>query len=275
MRLAALLMTLLTALAGTAAADDRGHGDPVDGRAGDRADSRVADGRVVDGRVVGGERVPIAAHPWVVYLTDAGGFQFCGGTLVAPTKVVTAAHCVNGRTPRNTRVVAGREDKRSGDGVVARLSRIWVHPDYVTADQGDDIAVLTLRTPVDYTPLPLAGPSDEALYQPGTNGWVLGWGRTSEQGPSSRYLLRATVPVMADQDCRAAYLQFDPAEMTCAGYPEGGVDTCQGDSGGPFVAGGKLIGVTSWGEGCARPGKPGIYTEVKAYSAELQEQLAG
>jgi secreted trypsin-like serine protease len=255
MRLAALLMTMLMALAGTATADD------------------TAVGRVVDDRVVGGERVSIAEHPWVVYLADSGGYQFCGGTLVAPTKVVTAAHCAAGRTPRNTRVVVGREDKNSDQGRVVRVTDIWVHSDYLTADQGADVAVLTLRDAMAERPLPLAGPQDESLYAPGTPGRVLGWGRTSEQGAVSRYLLGATVPVMADADCADVYLQYDPAEMTCAGYPEGGVDTCQGDSGGPFVAGGKLIGITSWGEGCARRNRPGIYTRVLAYADAIEAQL--
>ncbi|MFI9009578.1 S1 family peptidase [Actinosynnema sp. NPDC053489] len=250
MRLAGLLMALVVALAGTASAD-------------------------VDERVVGGERVSIADHPWVVYLTDAAGNQFCGGTLVAPTKVVTAAHCATSRTPRNTRVVLGREDRQAADGVVSRLTGIWVHPDYVSADQGADVAVLTLRSAVNYRPLPLARPSDGALYEPGTNGLVLGWGRTSEQGSSSRYLMGATVPVMDDGYCESAYPQYDPDEMTCGGYPGGGVDTCQGDSGGPFVAGGKLIGITSWGEGCAREGRPGVYSEVKRYADVIQQQLAG
>ncbi|MCE6999814.1 serine protease [Saccharothrix sp. S26] len=249
MRLAGLLMTLLIALAGTATAAD------------------------VDERVVGGHRVSISDHPWVVYVTDSSGNQFCGGTLVAPTKVVTAAHCATTRTPRNTRVVLGREDRQSSGGVVARLTDIWVHPDYVSADQGEDVAVLTLRSAVSYTPLPLAHPDDAALYEPGTEGLVLGWGRTSEQGASSRYLLAATVPVMDDAHCEDAYPQFDPDEMTCAGYPDGGVDTCQGDSGGPFVAGGKLIGITSWGEGCARAGRPGVYAEVKRYADVLEAQL--
>jgi trypsin len=248
MRLAALLMTLLMALAGTATAD-------------------------VDERVVGGERASITDHPWVVYLTDSSGNQFCGGTLAAPTKVVTAAHCATSRTPRNTRVVLGREDRQGTAGVVSRVTDIWVHPGYVSADQGEDVAVLTLRAPVSYTPLPLAQPADEGLYEPGTSGLVLGWGRTSEQGSASRYLMGATVPVMDDEHCRNAYPQYDPDEMVCAGYPQGGVDTCQGDSGGPYVAGGKLIGITSWGEGCAREGKPGVYSEVKKYADVLEEQL--
>ncbi|MFE2754968.1 S1 family peptidase [Actinosynnema sp. NPDC059335] len=252
MRLAALLMTLLMALAGTAAAEER----------------------VADERVVGGHRVSIAEYPWVVYLADSSGNQFCGGTLVAPAKVVTAAHCATARTPRNTRVVAGREDRRGGDGQVVRVDGIWIHPDYSTAEAGADVAVLTLRSSVDGTPLPLAHRSDGALYEPGTEGLVLGWGRTSEQGPLSRYLLGATVPVLDRDYCADAYPQYDPVAMTCAGYPQGGVDTCQGDSGGPLMAGGKLIGITSWGEGCARAGKPGVYSNVATYAEAIEGQLA-
>jgi trypsin len=228
-----------------------------------------------DERIVGGERASIAEHPWVVYLTDSSGFQFCGGTLVAPAKVLTAAHCVKGRSTGNTRVVAGREDKKSSEGVSSQISAIWVHPDYLAADRGEDVAVLTLRREVPYQPLPIARAADGGLYRAGTNANVYGWGRTSEQGAASRYLLGATVPLSADSGCLSAYPQFNAAEMVCAGLPEGGVDTCQGDSGGPLVAGGKLIGVTSWGEGCARPGKPGVYARVAAFDAVLASAVSG
>ncbi|MEJ2856302.1 MULTISPECIES: S1 family peptidase [unclassified Saccharothrix] len=225
-----------------------------------------------DPRVVGGERVRIADHPWVVYIADASGNQFCGGTIVGPRKVVTAAHCVSGRPTRNTRVVTGREDKQSSAGKVVRVAKIWVHPDYVSADQGEDVAVLTLRDAVTAQPADLAtaGP----LYAPGTAAFGLGWGRTGEQAPASRYLMGVTLPVVSDDDCKNAYLQYDKEAMVCAGYDEGGKDTCQGDSGGPLVVGGTLIGVTSWGEGCARAGKYGIYTRIATYRDVLVEQIA-
>ncbi|WNV89823.1 serine protease [Umezawaea sp. Da 62-37] len=227
-----------------------------------------------DDRIVGGDRVSIATHPWVVYLTDGNGFQFCGGTLVAPTKVLTASHCASGRTADSVRVVAGREDKQSKSGVVSAVTDIWMHPGYQTADQGRDVAVLTLGTELLYPTMPLAGAADSSLYAAGTSAYIYGWGRVSEQGATSRYLLGATVPLSTDSACQEAYPQYDKAQMVCAGFPAGGVDTCQGDSGGPLVSGGKLIGVTSWGEGCARAGRPGVYARVAAFEAAVAEQLA-
>jgi len=225
-------------------------------------------------QIVGGERVSIATHPWVVYLTDPNGSQFCGGTLVAPTKVLTAAHCSVGRSASSFRVVAGREDKKSAEGLASGVSKVWVNPDYVEADRGEDVAVLTLRKSLPYQPLPLAVASDSGLYAVGTSAAVYGWGRLSEQGSTSRYLLGATVPLTSDDTCGTAYPQYISAQMVCAGFPAGGVDTCQGDSGGPLVAGGKLIGVTSWGEGCARAGKPGVYARVSAFESVLPQALS-
>ena len=70
------------------------------------------------------------------------------------------------------------------------------------------------------------------------------------------------MPITTDAYCANAYSNFDASTMVCAGYPQGGVDTCQGDSGGPLFAGGRVVGATSFGEGCARPDKPGVYARV-------------
>ncbi|GHH51985.1 serine protease [Lentzea cavernae] len=223
-----------------------------------------------DERIVGGERASIEASPWVVYLVDDRGTQFCGGTIVAPQKVLTAAHCAEGRSLREVQVVAGREDKQDRQaGVVATVTDIWIHKRYVSADQGEDVAVLTLRRALPYTPLPLAELTDQALYEPGSQLRAYGWGRTSENGKTSRYLMGATVPVLADDFCVQTYPHFKKADMFCAGYEGGKIDTCQGDSGGPVVVDGKLVGVTSWGEGCARRNKPGVYVRISRYAKDL------
>ncbi|MBB5955605.1 secreted trypsin-like serine protease [Saccharothrix tamanrassetensis] len=225
-----------------------------------------------DPRVVGGSRVSITDYPWVVYLADSNGNQFCGGTLVAPTKVLTAAHCTTGLAPRISRVVVGREDKRNGkQGTAVPVAEVWTHPDFVSADRGSDVAVVTLKREAGATPLALA--DDEKLYEEGTKAFALGWGRTSEQAAASQYLMGVEVPVVSDESCAESYPSYKAEAMVCAGLPEGGRDTCQGDSGGPLVADGKLIGVTSWGEGCARKNKPGVYARVLAYREVIDAQL--
>ncbi|MGB3439772.1 MAG: serine protease [Actinophytocola sp.] len=224
-------------------------------------------------QIVGGSRVSIADRPYVVYLTTAEGFQFCGGTLVDDDKVVTAAHCTAGKRPADVVVVAGREDKESDAGVVAPVEKIWVHPEFTDVRSGNDVSVLTLRHRVPYEPLDLPKEDDAGLYAAGRPGLILGWGRVAAGGRPSRYLLQASVPVMADQDCAKSYPAYKQAVMICAGVPQGGIDSCQGDSGGPLVVDGRLAGITSWGEGCAAPGKPGVYTRVAVYRDVVKDQL--
>lgn len=224
-------------------------------------------------RIVGGERTSTANEPWVVFLTDASGFQFCGGTLVAPTKVVTAAHCTASAPDRKMFAVVGRDDKDSKAGRSVAVARIWVSPTFQAVGSGLDVSVLTLAESVPTPTLPLATAADSALYGAGTAARIYGWGATSENGTASRYLLGATVPIREDSYCRSSASSYDPKLLTCAGFDSGGVDTCQGDSGGPLVAGGKLIGITSFGDGCARAGKPGYYTRVGANSELIEKQI--
>jgi hypothetical protein len=133
--------------------------------------------------------------------------------------------------------------------------------------------VLTTEQRLPYPTLPLPAKAETDLYTAGQPGLILGWGRTAADGQPSRYLLKATVPLIADADCGKSYPVYKAESMVCAGVPEGGVDSCQGDSGGPLVVGGKLVGITSWGEGCAAPNKPGVYTRVMSYLDQLEEQV--
>lgn len=115
--------------------------------------------------------------------------------------------------------------------------------------------------------LVVAGTGERNLWLAGTMELIVGWGATSEGGSGPDVLQEAEVPITTDAYCDEAYGGIDEATMVCAGFPQGGVDTCQGDSGGPMfgrTAGGALrvVGATSFGEGCARPGKPGVYARV-------------
>jgi trypsin len=228
----------------------------------------AADDGDVAPQIVGGSPASTSTYPWMVSLQNpllggGEGGHFCGGTLVAPTKIVTAGHCVPLIVPGLTTVVAGRDDLRTTAGKSQPVVSVLRHPAYNEALNRYDVAVITVAGSLGTQTLPWATPSDAGIYAPGTSALILGWGLTKEEGDASPILLKATVPTVSDADCTEAYAtSYDPASMVCAGYPQGGTDTCQGDSGGPFVINGKLAGITSWGEGCARPGKYGVYTRV-------------
>ncbi|MET7285517.1 serine protease [Streptomyces sp. NPDC005573] len=224
--------------------------------------------------VVGGTTTTTTAYPFVMQITDASGNQFCGGTLVSAKKVVTAAHCMAGESTGNVRVVGGRTYLNGTNGTVSRVSKIWVNPGYTDATNGDDVAVLTLSTSMPYTPAPYVASSQTGVYAAGTTARILGWGTTSENGSSSNQLRTATVPIVSDSSCGTSYgSDFVQSDMVCAGYTTGGVDTCQGDSGGPLLIGGVLAGITSWGEGCAEAGFPGVYTRLTTFSDLVKAQV--
>ncbi|MGW0837065.1 S1 family peptidase [Streptomyces prunicolor] len=224
--------------------------------------------------IVGGSTTTTTAYPFVMQITDASQNQFCGGTLVSATKVVTAAHCMVGETTSSVRVVGGRTYLNGTNGTVAKVSKIWINPSYTDATNGNDVAVLTLSTSMPYTTAKYVASTDTSVYATGATARILGWGTTSENGSSSNQLRTATVPIVSDTSCKSSYgSDFIATDMVCAGYTSGGVDTCQGDSGGPLLIGGVLAGITSWGEGCAEAGYPGVYSRLTKFSSLVTTQV--
>jgi secreted trypsin-like serine protease len=224
--------------------------------------------------IVGGTTTTASAYPFMMQITDSSQSQFCGGTLVSATKVVTAAHCMVGETTSSVRVVGGRTYRNGTNGTVARVSRIWIHPDYTDATNGDDVAVLTLSTSMPYTAASYVSSSQTGVYAAGTTARIVGWGTTSAGGSSSNQLRTATVPTVSNSSCSSSYgSDYIASDMVCAGYTSGGTDTCQGDSGGPLLIGGVLAGITSWGEGCAEAGYPGVYTRLTTFSSLVTTQV--
>jgi trypsin len=229
--------------------------------------------------VIGGVPTTTDENPFMMQLTTDGTGPYCGGTLVAPTKVVTAAHCVTLWDLNGLVVVGGRTQTDSETTGTAREAiDVWIHPDYDGDANRNDIAVVTLADEMPYATLPYAGPDDTGLYTPGNTARVMGWGYTRETGGVPDQLMTAEVPVVSDADCEAAYVDYrvpmDPATMVCAGLlAEGGVDTCNRDSGGPLIVNGTLAGVVSWGNGCARPDYPGVYVRLTTFSELVSRQV--
>ncbi|MEU3030721.1 serine protease [Streptomyces incarnatus] len=230
--------------------------------------------------VVGGFPIDVSQAPWTVALSSRDRFggtragQFCGGVAIAPTTVLTAAHCMNddvlGAPPdhvRDLKVIAGRTDLLSDEGQEIAVKDVQVNPDFDSATNSGDFAVVTLAEPLPQSAvIAMAGPGDPA-YAPGTKARVSGWGDLTGGGDYAHRLHAADVRVLADDRCGRAYPGgpdgvYRAASMLCAGEAAGGPDACQGDSGGPLVAGGRLIGLVSWGSGCGRAGSPGVYTRV-------------
>ncbi|WP_393097181.1 S1 family peptidase [Streptomyces sp. LN325] len=224
--------------------------------------------------IVGGTTTTTTAYPFMMQITDASQNQFCGGTLVAANKVVTAAHCMVGETTSSVRVVGGRTYLNGTNGTVSKVGKIWINPGYTDATNGDDVAVLTLSTSMSYTPASYVASTNTGVYAAGTTARIVGWGTTSENGGSSNQLRTATVPIVSDSSCRSSYgSDYVASDMVCAGYTNGGTDTCQGDSGGPLLIGGVLAGITSWGNGCAEAGYPGVYTRLTTFSNLVKTQI--
>ncbi|MFF2727332.1 S1 family peptidase [Streptomyces sp. NPDC058008] len=235
-----------------------------------------------DSIIVGGRPVSVADSPWTVALSSRDRFggtragQFCGGVVVAPTKVLTAAHCLRedvlgAAVPDvpDLRVIAGRDELNGPGGQEIPVRSTWVNPGYDPHTNKGDLAVLTLDQALPESGvLPMAQAGSTA-YEPGTAATVYGWGDTTGYGAYSSALRAASVRVLPDGDCGRAYPggthgAYDASSMLCAGDTAGGRDACQGDSGGPLVARGRLIGLVSWGSGCGSPDSPGVYTRVSA-----------
>src|SRR5215210_5760424 len=223
--------------------------------------------------VVGGGNASPGEYPAVAEITF--GPFLCTGTLVTPDWVLSAGHCgsVTGAAvatpaswpPQLINVRVGGVTQ--SDGETRTVSRVVMHPNYLLTS-GYDISLLQLSQSSTMAPTQVAGAGERSIWSAGTLETIVGWGVTEEDGDTPDRVQEAQVPITTDAYCSDAYgSSFDPVTMVCAGFPQGGVDTCQGDSGGPMFGRSstgalRVVGTTSWGDGCARPGKPGVYGRV-------------
>ncbi|XP_037941501.1 trypsin-like [Teleopsis dalmanni] len=226
-------------------------------------------------RIVGGQETVTHQYPWMAMLLSRGSF-YCGGTLINDQYVLTAAHCVKGfrKTLITIRLLEHNRRNSSVHKIDRNVDKIFIHPDYSTRTFDSDIALIRMSEPVEVNDLlrPVCMPDPDKSFA-GENAVATGWGALSQGGSVSQTLQEVEVPIISQEACRGS--KYGPSitdNMLCAGYDEGGKDACQGDSGGPLhvivnnTKEHQLAGITSWGEGCAKPNTPGVYTRVNNFN---------
>ncbi|TQV90456.1 hypothetical protein V2A60_010448 [Cordyceps javanica] len=219
-----------------------------------------------DRLIVGGQPVQIEDFPYQVDLRVSDRAN-CGGTIISDRYVLTAAHCTEGYRGLNIRV----GNTINGQGTNYNVSRAYVHPKYKRSGYAYDAAVLEITPPIKFGNTVKAIPLADSEPAVGTDTVVSGWGSlsgTEDNYPKNLYAVH--VPIYDHNTCTNDYKSRIPItkDMICAGYPDGGKDSCSGDSGGPLVANGKVVGIVSFGIGCADPDYPGVYSSVA--SAEIR-----
>ncbi|XP_055628628.1 trypsin 5G1-like [Toxorhynchites rutilus septentrionalis] len=216
------------------------------------------------GRVVGGYEVDILDVPFQVSVANDYG-HFCGGTIIGERWILTAGHCVDEDSYVALMVRVG-SSRRSNDGQLLKVKRVVRHPLYDSWTIDYDYALLELEEAIELNEKFYAAelPEENEPVADGTLLQVSGWGQTLNSLESNEVLRAAYVPSVSQESCARAYASSGliTERMLCAGYEKGGKDSCQGDSGGPLVEGTKLVGVVSWGMGCALEGFPGVYARV-------------
>ncbi|CAL8105269.1 unnamed protein product [Orchesella dallaii] len=258
--------------------------------------------RQIRAKIVGGNNSVPGEFPFVVNIESINlNKSFCGGAILDNVTILTAAHCLkNGSTHKCDnevddcfRIVAGEHNlsihEEHEQIVNFSISDVVFHENYSDFNHINDIALINLKKPVNFTgnlhvePILLADP--QVKYCP--RSYIAGWGRTtsnSSYGPIT--LQHALVQILSDDDCHKQWgHDYYPENMICAGTPSSQLknrrlvpDSCYGDSGGPLMARGindtakwYLLGIVSWGYLCGDPEYPGVYTKIVTYLDWIRE----
>lgn len=224
-------------------------------------------------RIVGGTKALINEFPHQVSI-QLNGFHICGGSIISKKWILTAAHCVQDHRIKCFKIRSGSTFTTNG-GTIHMISKIISHELYNETKIINDIALIRVKSSFRFTnkrrKIKLIDSGKK--LKSGIMACIIGWGVKNEGGSVSLELQKVNIPIISFFECRI-YLSYLERGQICAGYRQGGHDACQGDSGGPLIVDNSLVGIVSWGEGCARPGKPGVYTEI-SYHREWIRNKSG
>ncbi|XP_019963786.2 suppressor of tumorigenicity 14 protein homolog [Paralichthys olivaceus] len=238
-------------------------------------------------RIVGGQMSREGEWPWQVSLHIRGTGHVCGASVLNNRWLLTAAHCVQDNGPNKysqadqwEAMLGLHVQSQTNEWTVRRnIKQIIAHQDYNSMTYNNDIALMELdkNVTLNQNIWPICLPSPTYDFPEGQVAWITGWGATREGGSVAMILQKAEVRIVNATVCKNLMNDEVTDMMLCAGVLKGGVDACQGDSGGPLSVTGPsgrvlLAGLVSWGDGCARRNRPGIYTRVTKYRSWIKEK---
>ncbi|KAM7314543.1 serine proteinase stubble [Ixodes scapularis] len=241
-------------------------------------------------RIVGGDQTKFAQWPWMISLRQFKRNTFlhkCGAALLNEYWAISAAHCVHNVSPNDIMLRLGEYDLKSEreqlPHVERRIQIVATHPRFDASTFEYDLALLRFYEAIPFKDnvLPVCVPDTNDSYV-GRNAVVTGWGRLYEDGPLPSVMQKVSVPIITNKECesmyrKAGFIEDIPNIFICAGLAKGGKDSCEGDSGGPLVLKDpntgqwSLIGIISWGIGCALPNQPGVYTRITHFAEWIRQ----
>ncbi|XP_044533408.1 trypsin-like [Gracilinanus agilis] len=222
-------------------------------------------------KIIGGNDCEKNSVPYQVYVRAAN--TVCGGSLINAQWVLSAAHCYQSKF----QMILGAHalNVLEGNEQIINSTKVIRHPSYQEGNPDHDIMLIklqkaaTLNSHVAKISLPTS------CVTAGTDCLISGWGIYQISDSKYSSILQCLyAPVLSEKICHIAYPGMITENMICLGFMEGKKDTCQGDSGGPVVCEDQLQGIVSWGLGCAKKGKPGVYTKVCNYVDWIKKTIA-
>ncbi|XP_030609762.1 chymotrypsinogen A-like [Archocentrus centrarchus] len=238
---------------------------------------------VKNSRIMGGQDASPGSWPWQATLFT--GENLCGGSLITNQWVLTAASCLTPSVSPWKFVFVGRHNLLGSNPnqMIWPLEKVTCHPKYNSSTHENDICLLKLAAPVNFTEniQPICLASENSTFNSGTSSWITGFGLTS--GSSHPTILQeVNVPIVGNTECQLSYQNISEItdNMICAGLKAGGKNLCEGDLGGPLIVKNDSVwvqsGVANVGAAsCANPVRPGVYVRVSRYQKWISETVTG